>query len=446
MTKGDQTMKNSARQVALSALSAFEKGAWSEGYLKHAIRAAGMDSRDAALATRLCFGVLQNRMLLDFYLAHFCSMKLEKLEEKVLQSMRLGAYQLCFMDRIPHSAAVNESVSLAKQFARNPRAGGLVNGVLRSMERALPDGLPQPDSVAVQYSHPEWLVKEFSLSLNGGNVAALLAADNAEPPMTVQVNTCKNTTAELTEELQAGGVTVTAHPWLDDCLLLSDTGDLERLPAFQRGAFYVQDAAAKLAVLAADPRPGDKLLDACAAPGGKSFAAAIAMGNMGEIQSCDIHPHKEKLIQAGAERLGLTAIHAQVQDGKVCRGEWVDDFDVVMADVPCSGLGIIRKKPDIRYKDPAPLAGLPAVQLEILDNVCRYVKQGGVLLYATCTLLHRENEEIVARFLTNHPDFRTESFILPGPIGKVPGGQMTFWPHLHGTDGFFTAKLRRTHD
>ena len=437
-----------AREVALLALSACERqGAWSDGYLKKAIRDAGLDGRDAALCSRLCFGVLQNRLLLDFWLAGQCSMPLNRLEDKVLQSLRLGLYQLRFLNRVPPSAAVDQSVALARKYARNLRAAGLVNGVLRGILRA-GDSLPEPEDLSVRYSHPAWLVKEFSLALDqagGGGVEPLLAADNAQPPSAAQVNTCRAETSQVLASLRAQGVEVSPHPWLEGCLLLEGTGDLERLEAFQKGWIYIQDPAARLAVLAADPRPGMRVLDACAAPGGKSFAAALAMGDRGSILARDIHPHKEKLIQAGARRLGLGCIRTAVADARAHDPELEGAFDLVLADVPCSGLGIIRKKPDIRYKDPRPLAGLPRVQGEILDSLCRYVRPGGALLYATCTLLERENGGVVRTFLDRHTDFTAVGFTLPGPVGEVPGGMCTLWPHIHGTDGFFFAKLRRAH-
>ena len=186
-----------------------------------------------------------------------------------------------------------------------------------------------------------------------------------------------------------------------------------------------------------------RVLDCCAAPGGKSFAAAIAMGNQGELVSCDLHPHKKKLIQAGADRLGLSIIAPRTADGKNFRPEWENAFDLVLVDAPCSGLGVIRKKPDIRYKDSAPLAELPAIQRAILDNAARYVRPSGVLLYSTCTVLRRENEEVAQGFLAEHPSYKAEAFTLPGPIGAVPEGMVTLWPHRHGTDGFFICKLRK---
>ena len=305
-----------AREVALLALSACEKqGAWSDGFLKKAIRDAGMDSRDAALCTRLCFGVLQNKLYLDDLIGRFCDIKLEKLENKVLQALRLGVYQMRFLTRIPHSAAVNESVNLARRYAKNPRAAGLVNGVLRSLVRQKA-ALPEPPDPSTRYSHPQWLVDEFTRRLGREEAEALLRADNGESPTCAQVNTLKTTAGALAASLQAQGVEAELHPWLPDCLLLRHTGSLEGLEEFRQGLFYIQDAAACLAVLAAAPQPGWRVLDACAAPGGKSFAAAIAMKNRGSITSCDIHPHKLRLIEAGYQRLGLDIIHANLLDGK----------------------------------------------------------------------------------------------------------------------------------
>lgn len=438
-----------AREAAMLALNACQRqGGWSDGALKKQLSAAELSGRDAALATQLCFGVLQNQMLLDFYLAKFSNIPLKRMEGKVVQTLRLGAYQMLFLTRIPHSAAVNSAVALVKVHCKNPRAAGMVNGILRSMERSLQNMpvIPQGDPVAylsTLYSHPEWLVKEFILSLGEEEAAQLLAADNSQPPTAVMVNTTRTTAEALKAMLEADHVEAEPHPWLENCLLLSRTGDLERLEAFQQGLFYVQDPASRLSVLAAGAKPGMRVLDCCAAPGGKSFAAAIAMENQGEIVSCDLHPHKKKLIQAGADRLGLTIITPKTADGKVFRPEWERAFDLVLVDAPCSGLGVIRKKPDIRYKDPAPLADLPAVQLDILRNAARYVRPGGTLMYSTCTLLYRENGEVVETFLAENKAYKAETFTLPGPVGPVQSGSVTLWPHRHGTDGFFISKMRR---
>lgn len=435
----------SARETAVLTLAACERqGAWSDGYLKHAIRENGLDRRDGALCARLCYGVLQNKLLLDWRLGRVCSMRLEKLEVRVLCDLRVAAYQLLFLDKIPPSAAVNEAVELAKKHSRNPRAAGLVNGVLRALLREeAPEvrGKDELETLSIRYSHPRWLVEEFISQLGLEGAQALLEADNEQPPTTAQVNRLSATPEQLESKLRSAGAEVRPHPWLEGCLLLTGTGDLEGLDAFQRGEFYVQDAASRLAVLAAGLRPGQRVLDCCAAPGGKSFAAAILMENRGELISCDVHPHKVKLLEAGRDRLGLTMIKPTLQNAAQTREDWMDGFDAVLADVPCSGLGIIRKKPDIRYKDPEPLKGLPRVQRSILDNCARYVRPGGVLLYSTCTLLRRENDEVADGFLADHPDFAPEPFALPH-LGEQPG-RVTFWPHIHGTDGFFAAKLRR---
>ena len=437
-----------ARETALLTLDACEKqGAWSNVHLKKAIRADGLDRRDAALASRLCFGVLQNKLLLDFYIGKFSTVKPEKLEPRVRQTLRLGLYQLLFLDKVPEHAAVNESVALARRYSRNPRSAGLVNAVLRAFLRqkdALPavEGKDRVETLSLRYSHPRWLAESFVSRLDMEEAEALLRLNNEQPPTCVQVNTLQTTFEALAEALRGSEAEAQPHPWLKNCLLLSGTGDLEKLDSFQNGDFYVQDAASRLAVLACGVKPGGRVLDACAAPGGKSFAAAIQMENEGEVVSCDIHPHKIRLIQAGAARLGLTCVHAREQNAREFVQEWEGAFDAVLADVPCSGLGIIRKKPDIRYKDPKPMEGLPAVQRSILDNVSRYVKPGGVLLYSTCTLLQRENEDVVAAFLEAHPEFVLAPFTLPGSVGAC-GGSITLWPQRHGTDGFFVAKMRR---
>ena len=343
---------------------------------------------------------------------------------------------------------MNCSVEMTKRLCKNPRAAGMVNGILRSVERNLDHlpAIPNTDPVSylsILYSHPEWLVKEFCMTLGENEGAKLLDADNHQPPMTVMVNTLRGTAEQVAQRLTEQRVEVTPHPWLADCLILSKTGDLEGLEAFREGLFYVQDPASRLAVEAAEVRPGMRVLDCCAAPGGKSFAAAMDLKNRGRVVSCDIHPHKLKLIQKGAERLGVSIVEACQADGKVFQPRWEGKFQRVIADVPCSGLGIIRKKPDIRYKDPKPLEGLPQVQGAILDNVSRYVAPGGVLLYSTCTLLERENGGVVDGFLARHPQFRPEAFTLPGPAGRVESGRLTLWPHVHGTDGFYIARLRR---
>ena len=433
-----------ARETALNALIACRRdGAWPNGVLKTAIKKDRLDGREAALATRLTYGVSQNRGKLDFYLAQLLTGKVKDLHPVVRDILHLGLYQLYELDKIPDSAAVNESVALAKKYCKNPKAAALTNGVLRNAVRSRGQ-LKEPTSYADLYSHPDPLISLLKANLPKGTLEPMLIADNAAPDTVVQVNTLRTTAAALAQSLEAAGVTVRYHDWMPDCLILSGTGDLERLDAFRDGLFYVQDPAARLSVLCAQlPKEGARVLDCCAAPGGKSFAASIAMGGRGEIVSCDIHPHKTGLIAAGAERLHLTNITARLQDASAFVPEWESTMDAVIADVPCSGLGIIRKKPDIRYKNLKEMEELPELQLKILENQSRYVKKGGLLLYSTCTVLRTENEDVVNAFLQRHEDFVTEPLPLPGMFPKNETGMLTLIPGQYDTDGFFICRLRR---
>ena len=418
-----------ARETALNALIACRKeGAWSNGVLKEYIERDHLDPRDAGLATRLCYGVLQNRGKLDFYLTQLLTGKLKDLHPVVRDILHLGLYQIYELDKIPDSAAVNESVMLAKKYSRNPKAASLVNGVLRNAVRTK-GTLKEPISYAEKYSHPEELISLLKQNLPKGKLEPMLRANNAAPETVVQVNTLRITMEALQKKLAEQNVTAQPHGWMTDCLVLSGTGNLEQLRAFREGLFYVQDPASRLSVLCAQlPEADIRVLDCCSAPGGKSFAAAIAMGGKGRITSCDVHAHKTELIQKGATRLGLHNIRARQQDATESVPEWIDSMDVVIADVPCSGLGIIRKKPDIRYKDLKETEGLPQLQLKILSNQANYVKPGGVLMYSTCTVLRRENEEVVREFLEQDSNFELERLPLPSGLPENESGMLTLVP------------------
>ena len=434
-----------ARETALNVLIACRKEAgWSNGVLKEYLSRDGLDRREAALATRLCYGVVQNRLLLDHYLAQLLTGRVKDLHPAVRDILHLGLYQLYLMDKIPESAAVNESVDLAKKYCRKVRsAPGLVNGVLRNAVRQR-GNLKEPTGWQERYSHPQKLIDLLKSYVGGRRMEAMMAANNDIPPTVVQVNTLRVTAEKLKERLQDQGVTARDHSWLADCLVLSGTGSIEGLPSFREGLFYVQDAAARLSVLCAGITPDTgRVLDCCAAPGGKSFAAAMAMAGQGSIISCDVHAHKTALIQNGAQRLGFTGITVRQQDASRFVPEWENAMDTVIADVPCSGYGIIRKKPDIRYKDPDTMKGLPALQLAILENQARYVRSGGTLLYSTCTLVHRENEGVVEQFLAKHPEFHTEPLPLPDALPKNETGMLALVSGEYDTDGFFICRLRK---
>lgn len=438
--------KLDAREVAFLALLEGEKqGIWSDESLKKHL--SRLDSRDGALATRLYFGVLQNKRLLDFYLDEFSKHPLKKMERPVVQFLRLAVYQILFMDKIPERAAVDSAVSLTKKHCKNPKASGMVNGILRNFIRHLGHlpAIPQENphtALGILYSHPDWLVTLFSKEVSQEELPLLLEANNGQPPMTAMVNTTLTTTPDITSQLDAEGVSVEPHPWIEDCLVLQKTGNIERLDSFSQGLFYIQDPASRLAVEASGVKSGEKVLDCCAAPGGKSMSLAVKMNNQGSVTSCDIQEKKLKKIQNSATRLQLDCIQTQAMDARTLEPTWKDSFDVVFVDAPCSGLGVIAKKPDIREKEETPLLGLPPIQRDILENTSHYVKTGGTLLYSTCTILARENQDIVLAFLERHPEFQLESFELPH-LGTIAEGFITLYPHKHKTDGFFMAKLRK---
>ena len=431
-----------ARETALNVLIACRKeGGWSNGVLKEYLQRDHLDRRDAALATCLCYGVLQNRLKLDYYLQQLLTGKVKDLHPAVRDILHLGLYQLKEMDKVPSSAAVNESVDLAKKYCKKQRyAPGLVNAVLR---KAADASLEEPKGWQEKYSHPQALIDVLKGYVGKERMEKMLMANNAAPDTVVQVNTLKTTAAALAARLEEQGVTAQPHSWLKDCLVLSGTGNLEKLPAFREGLFYVQDAAAKLSVVCAGLTAGQRVLDCCAAPGGKSFAAAMAMAGCGSITACDVHPHKAELIANGAARLGIQILKARCQDATAFVPEWENAMDTVIADVPCSGLGIIRKKPDIRYKNLQEMAALPALQLQILKNQARYVRPGGVLLYSTCTLVRAENEAVVEAFLRENTEFTLEKLPLPAGLPENQTGILALVPGEYDTDGFFIAKLRR---
>ena len=439
--------RTTARDAALDILIDCRKnGAWADAALNAYLQGVSMPPMEAALCGRLVYGVTQFRILLDFYLDAFCTQKVSHLQYPLAEILRLGAYQILFLDRVPDHAAVNEAVRQANRAGRKS-ASGMVNAVLRRLSRekdALP---PVPDAdplraLSIRHSHPRWIVEKVSALLGLSETEAFLSANNRIPPLTAQINPERVSADELVAELTRDGLTASRHEWLPDCVEIRVSGALTKLPSFRVGKFYVQDAAARLVTDCAGIVPGASVLDVCAAPGGKSFGAAFAVGDGGSVLACDVNANKLKRIRDGAKRLGLSGrIRTAAADGRAFHAEWANKFDVVLADVPCSGLGILRKKPDIRYRDPAALDALPPLQYAILDNAARYVRPGGTLCYSTCTVLPEENEAVTEKFLSAHTDFRRVPFILPH-IGETDG-QITLWPQRNGTDGFYICRMAR---
>ena len=415
------------RRTALEALERFRRdGAWSRQVLSALAKKNALDERDTALAARLFYGTLQDLNLYDFYISRYAR---GKLEPKVRDILRLGICQILTMDRIPSAAAVSESNRLAKSMGYS-RAAGLVNAVLRRIADGK-DNLPEvPDAgtaqyLSVRYSHPLWLVRELIERRGYDGAEACLRADNEPASIYIQTNTLRTTPEALAVALGAAMY----GDAIPGCLVL-ESGDFTKTTAFQDGLFYVQDPAAHMAVLAAEPNPGMRVLDVCSAPGGKSFAASIAMQNEGVIHSRDISGAKLNLVIDGADRMGLSIIECKQADARDIDG---GDYDLVIADLPCSGLGVIRKKPDIRYREKAELDRLPELQLELLEAVSRAVKPGGRLLYSTCTWRRRENEEVAEAFLAEHPEFEKSL-------------ERTLWPDLDGTDGFYICRMERKNE
>lgn len=441
---------HTAREVAAFTLFSMEEdGAWSDGALHHYLDRAGLAPRDRALATRLAYGVVQNRMLCDWYLRQFSKVRLSKIAPRVHICLQLGIYQLALTDRIPAHAAVAETVTLIRNYAHaNDRTVGFANGVLRAVAQAVEENrLPRlncPDKesfYSLRYSHPEWLVRLLSAQYGQKETAAILAANNAAAPVSIRVNRLRSTREAVLERLSADEFSVQPHPTAE-AIILAESGDIASHPLFAEGIVTIQDTASAVCVELLDPQPGTFVLDCCAAPGGKTFYIAERMRNQGTLISCDIYEHKLEKIQAGAQRLGLSIVQPTLQDAAQFRAEWAGKADSVLCDVPCSGMGIIRKKPEIRYKDAQEIQELPAIQKSILENCAQYVKPGGTLVYSTCTILERENQAVVQEFLTQHAEFQAEPISHP-VFGTSESGMITLLPSIHNTDGFFIAKLRR---
>ena len=436
-----------ARQIAVEALG---KVNGSKGYsnivIDKALEQSGLDLRDAAFATALFYGVLERMLTLDHCIAGFSKTPVEKLTPQVREILRVSLYQILYMDSVPDSAAVNEAVNLTRVF-RKESAGGFVNGVLRAFLRS---GKRVPrmagsraDQLSVQYSCPAWLVQLWLDSYGEENTEGILKTSLGRPPVYIRANTLKTTADALSSRLEEEGAVVRRDEMEENCLRVSGTGDVTALPAFQEGLFHVQDKSSQLCVKALDARPGMRVLDICAAPGGKSFTAAQWMHGEGELLAMDLYRARAALVAEGAQRLGICCIAAKEGDASRYNSK-LGLFDRVLCDAPCSGLGIIRRKPEIKYKNPEELGEIPQLQYNILSNSANYVKKGGILLYSTCTLNPGENEGVVERFLAEHRDFAPCR--LPQSLGST-GHTVTLFPHQGDTDGFFISTMERVrHD
>ena len=440
-----------ARSAALKALLRVEgREGYSNLVLNAELNAAGANRLDRALATAIFYGVLERRIALDYLIGIYSKIPVKKLSPAVREILRMGVYQIRWLEKVPDSAAVNESVNLAKKNGEG-RSAGFVNAVLRNFLRnpgrvVLPDKDREPLRWrSVRYSCPEELIafwqRAYGESVTDGILESLLE----KPAVFARVNNTRISEEQLIERFARENVRAVPAPFPDHAVRLETPGELSGSPAYREGLFHIQDLPSQLCCLILDPQPGERILDVCAAPGGKSFTAAERMDNRGEVLAFDRREARTELIRRGAARLGLTAVRARVRDAAQATDD-LPSADRVLCDVPCSGLGVIRRKPEIRYKFPAAIDSLPDLQYRILCRSSRLLKPGGLLVYSTCTLNPAENSGVAERFAAENPGVSPFPLRLPTPVRRVfpePDHQLTLFPQKSGTDGFFIAAFRR---
>ncbi|KYC94701.1 MULTISPECIES: 16S rRNA (cytosine(967)-C(5))-methyltransferase RsmB [Bacillus] len=443
--------KINVRELALEALEKLEQNqAYSNLLLTSVIKTNTLSDQDRGLLTELVYGTLQNKIALDYMLKPFIR-KPNKVKPWVIQLLRLSAYQMEYLEKIPDRAAIHEAVEIAKKRGHKGIAS-FVNGILRSLQR---EGAPSfaeiEDPVlrlSTETSHPEWLVKEW-VEAYGFEAAEKICRIHLVPPkQTLRVNRIKADKETLLNEMENAGLEAEAGDLSPDAIKLLK-GSIANTEFFQNGQVSIQDESSMLVARALDPKPGETVLDACAAPGGKSAHIAELMKNEGSLTSLDLHRHKVKLIQEGAERLGLTIIDAQTMDARKAGDAFgAERFDRILVDAPCSGFGVIRRKPDMKYtKTPEDSRRLSEIQLGILREIAPLVKKGGTLVYSTCTMDRTENEEVMHAFIQEHPEFEPDLSLekrLPEKARPfVQDGSLQILPHYFGTDGFFISSMRK---
>ncbi len=435
-------MSVTARQTAFSILLKIEKDkAYSNIALDSAVKGVSLDSTDCAFISRLVYGVTERKITLDYIISQFLSQPLKKLKTEVLVILRIGTYEILFMDKIPVSASVNESVLLTKnnkcQFAT-----GLVNAVLRkvSVEKEnIFNSLSGEERLSILYSAPIDLVRFLKHHYNEQNAEEILKSALNKKEITIRVNTLKTTENELIQILKKENIS-TEITSLKNALIINTKGAVYELDAYKKGLFYVEDISSQICVKELGLKENYKLIDVCSAPGGKSFTASQYMNNTGEIYSCDIHAHRVELIKTGAKRLGIKNIIPTVNDATVFN-EKFKNADCVLCDVPCSGLGIIGKKPEIKYKSLDDIKELIPIQKEILSIASKYVKSGGTLIYSTCSINPNENRKVCDWFLKENEDFYSVKVSPETERCIDEGDYLTLLPHINNCDGFFIAKF-----
>ena len=445
--------KKSPRSLALDTILRAEKmGRYINLAADSSIKGADMSDSDRALFTSLVYGVTERRITLDYIISAMASRGGSHIEPRVRVILRLGLYQLIYMDKIPAHAAVNETVALCK--SKGERS--FVNAILRSYQRDGESRVVYPSEqenriahLSVTYSFPEWICASLVRDYGYENAKGMLRAFSDEPPSaTLRVNTLKISPKEYKALLDECSVPYSDAPYADYALKLGAGAVISELPGYSEGYFFVQDEASQISTQILSAMPGELVIDTCSCPGSKSFGAAIEMKNEGRIYSFDLHENKLSLVRDSAKRLGITTIEAKKLDGRDPDQTLYGLADKVICDVPCSGLGVVAKKPDIRYKSEQDITALAPLGLDILSKSAQYLKVGGTLLYSTCTLRREENEATVEQFLLSHPDFELCPFSVRSSSESCPDieceGMLTLMPHVHNTDGFFIAKLKKS--
>ncbi len=414
-----------AREIALKALYDIEiNGTYTNAALNSALSGAEISASDRGLVTEIIYGVVSNKTAIDFIISRYSKIKLKKMTPWVLGILRMGVFQIYYMDRIPHSAACNEAVKLAKKYSH--RAGcGFVNGVLRSFAREaegfeFPKEKDDAECLSLRYSYPVWMTEKL-IREYGVDRCERLYKENCKPHgVFIRVNSLKISTDELIEKLRDEGVECEKTS-LDGCLKVTGRLSIDKSQTYGDGFYSLQNISSQMAVKALAPKSGDTVIDMCAAPGGKSCAIAEKMQNKGTIIAFDVFEHKVDLIKKSAQRLGVDIIDARLQDASECLTELKNSADCVLADVPCSGLGVIHKKPDIKWRrTQEDIETLCKIQKEILETAAIYLKSGGTLVYSTCTILPEENRLQIDDFLKKHSEFKklSEEQILTDEVGE----------------------------
>ncbi|TAH60801.1 MAG: 16S rRNA (cytosine(967)-C(5))-methyltransferase RsmB [Methanosarcina mazei] len=441
-----------ARDAAVRTVyRVLREGAYSNIALKEELDKDGLGRLDKAFVTEIVNGTLRNLTRIDWIMSLF--IKTKKIEPWIEDIIRCGIYQIMFLDRVPDSAVCNESAELARKHGHEGTVK-FVNGVLRNVSRSK-EKLEYPDRskntaafLSVFYSHPEWIVRKWIKDYGMEFTEALLKANNETPPFTIRCNRLRIDKKELMAVLLDEGIECTVGSYNEEAIHIKGTSSIEDKESFRKGYYQVQDESSMLVAHIIDPKPGDKILDMCSAPGGKTAHIAELMENRGEIIARDIHRHKLRLVEQNCGRLGVSIVRTELHDAMVPDGDSIEKFDKVLLDAPCSGLGVMRRKPDLRWKkEPENFRDLAEMQKKMLKMASGYVKPGGKIIYSTCTLNKAENLEVVRNFLANNRRFRLESI-----IGQVPEklkhesayeGYLELYPNVHGTDGFFIAKMER---